>query len=118
MATTPQFKHLRLDINNGIAEVVFNRPNKLNTMTLGSPLFSFFFFFLFIFYYLLFLFWFLICLSLIETAFFDEIGQVFKVIDEDKNVKVAIVWAEGKMFTAGLDLKDASGTIFNAPGNH
>jgi hypothetical protein len=33
------FTHLRIDKNgDGIAEVVLNRPNKLNTMTLGlSP---------------------------------------------------------------------------------
>lgn len=31
-----EFTHLRLDIKDeGVAEVVFNRPNKLNTMTMG-----------------------------------------------------------------------------------
>lgn len=45
-------------------------------------------------------------------------AQVFKLIDEDKVIKVAIVWGEGKMFTAGLDLKEAPTAIFGGAGNY
>jgi len=74
-----EFTHLRIDKKDGIAEVVLNRPNKLNTMTM---------------------------------ALFDEVGRAFKLIDEDQDIRVAIIWAEGKIFTAGLDLMEASTTLF------
>jgi len=75
-----EFTHLRLDRKDEIAEVVFNRPNKLNTMTM---------------------------------AFFDEVGRVFKLINDDTSIRVAIIWSEGRMFTAGLDLREASTSLLN-----
>lgn len=74
------FTHIRLEKKGEVAEVIFSRPNKLNSMTL---------------------------------AFFDEIEQVFKAIDNDTSVRAAIVWAEGKIFTAGLDLKEASSSLLS-----
>jgi len=32
-------------------------------------------------------------------------------VNDDNSIRVAIVWAEGRMFTAGLDLKEASTTL-------
>jgi len=40
-----------------------------------------------------------------NMTFFNEIGQVFKKINDSPNARVAILQAEGKIFTAGLDLK-------------
>lgn len=42
------------------------------------------------------------------TAFFEEIRRAFNFIDSDPHIRVAIIWAEGRMFTAGLDLKEAA----------
>lgn len=79
MTTPHTFTTLRLDRNEGpIAEVVLNRPDKLNTMT---------------------------------PEFFDEIARAFEIIHEDPTIRVAILRAEGRMFTAGLDLKAALATL-------
>jgi len=72
------FVYIRLDRKDDIAEVVLNRPNKLNSMT---------------------------------NDFFGEIGRVFQLISDDPSIRVAIVWAEGKLFTAGLDLKEAATSL-------
>ena len=69
---------LRIDKANKVAEVVLNRPEKLNTMT---------------------------------AAFFEEIGRAFSELNEDDEVDVIVLWAEGRMFTAGLDLREAGGTV-------
>eukprot|EP01113_Clastostelium_recurvatum_P043740 TRINITY_DN7285_c0_g1_i2.p1 TRINITY_DN7285_c0_g1~~TRINITY_DN7285_c0_g1_i2.p1 ORF type:complete len:246 (+),score=50.14 TRINITY_DN7285_c0_g1_i2:156-893(+) len=44
-------------------------------------------------------------------SFFDEIFKIFDDLDVDSDVKVVIIWAEGKVFTAGLDLKEAAGLL-------
>jgi len=72
------FTHLLINKNRHVAEVILNRPTKLNTM---------------------------------NHAFFQEIERVFNMIDEDNDVRVAIIWAEGRMFTAGLDLKEAGNIL-------
>jgi len=66
---------IRVDRRGHIAEVVLNRPSKLNTM---------------------------------NKLFFEEIRRVFEEISDDADIRVAIIWAEGKMFSAGLDLKEAA----------
>ncbi|MEA3470878.1 MAG: crotonase/enoyl-CoA hydratase family protein [Thermodesulfobacteriota bacterium] len=43
--------------------------------------------------------------------FFDELIKVFGEFDEDPDVRVVVVKAEGKSFTAGLDLVAAQGLI-------
>ncbi len=43
-------------------------------------------------------------LNAMAPIFFEEIGRVFKEIDEDDSIYVAILWAEGRLFCAGLDL--------------
>ena len=43
--------------------------------------------------------------------FFEELSTRFRVFDEDPDVRVIIVRAEGKSFTAGIDLMALSGLI-------
>lgn len=47
-------------------------------------------------------------LNAMAPAFFHEMRQAYQEIDADDSVRVAIVWAEGRHFTAGLDLKAAA----------
>ncbi|MBS1810535.1 MAG: crotonase/enoyl-CoA hydratase family protein [Acidobacteria bacterium] len=54
-------------------------------------------------------------LNAMGANFFTEIRQAFEEIDADDNIRTAILWAEGRMFTAGLDLKNSIlGTLNNA----
>ena len=46
-------------------------------------------------------------LNAMAPVFFTEIRQAFEEIDADPEIRVAILWAEGRLFTAGLDLKAA-----------
>lgn len=39
-----------------------------------------------------------------DYAFFDEIDKIFKELGSDRDVRVIVIKAEGKSFTAGLDL--------------
>jgi enoyl-CoA hydratase len=50
--------------------------------------------------------------------FFFQLGDIFKEFDKNPDVRVIIVRAEGKIFTAGLDLIDAQVLIqdTSAPG--
>jgi enoyl-CoA hydratase len=75
----------RIDRDGQIAWLVFNRPEKRNTMTLD---------------------------------FFFKLGDHFREFDKDPEVRVVIVRAEGRMFTAGLDLIDAQVLVqdSSAPG--
>lgn len=79
------YTSIRIDRRGHVAEVVLNRPDKLNAMT---------------------------------TKFFHEIKAVFEQIDLDPDVRAVVVWAEGRMFTAGLDLKEAAtGVLGGTAGN-
>ncbi|MFN7927662.1 MAG: crotonase/enoyl-CoA hydratase family protein [Blastocatellia bacterium] len=51
-------------------------------------------------------------LNAMGANFFPEIRQAFEEIDADANLRAAILWAEGRLFTAGLDLKNS---ILNDP---
>ncbi|MBT3227417.1 MAG: crotonase/enoyl-CoA hydratase family protein [Deltaproteobacteria bacterium] len=42
------------------------------------------------------------------SSFFDEMAEQFKRFDKDPSVYVVVIKAEGKNFTAGLDLKEAA----------
>lgn len=46
-------------------------------------------------------------LNTMAPPFFRSLRRAFEDIDGDTQVRAAIVWAEGRMFTAGLDLKEA-----------
>jgi enoyl-CoA hydratase len=69
-------QYIRVEHHGPIAEVVLNRPEKLNAM---------------------------------PFELFYEIRNAFERIEADDAIRVAIVWAEGRMFTAGLDLTAAMG---------
>jgi len=36
---------------------------------------------------------------------FEEIGLIFKSLNQKDNLRVVVLMAEGRVFTAGLDLK-------------
>lgn len=53
-------------------------------------------------------------LNAMNPLFFSELAQAFKAIGQSDRVRVVILQAEGKLFTAGLDLKEAGNLgIFN-----
>ncbi|MCH7960507.1 MAG: crotonase/enoyl-CoA hydratase family protein [Candidatus Hydrogenedentes bacterium] len=56
-------------------------------------------------------------LNAMAPIFFQEIRRVFEEIDQDPEIRVAILWAEGRLFTAGLDLKASAGTLGADPSN-
>ena len=56
-------------------------------------------------------------LNVMTPAFFEEIRRAFEEIDADPQVRVAILRAEGRLFTAGLDLKSAGGLLSGGKGN-
>jgi len=66
---------IRVDKIGAVAEVVLDRPEKLNAMA---------------------------------PEFFSELRDAFEDVDRDDAIRVAILWAEGKHFTAGLDLMAAA----------
>ena len=49
-----------------------------------------------------------------NLKFFEEMVEVFERIDEDYDVRSVLISAEGKSFTAGLDLAEAA-TLFTDP---
>lgn len=56
-------------------------------------------------------------MNAMAPVFFEEIRRVFQEINDDPAINVAILWAEGKHFTAGLDLKAAGGNVSGAGSN-
>ncbi len=50
-------------------------------------------------------------LNAMDRHFFHDIRDVFRQIDTDDSVRVAIVWAEGRMFSSGLHLRSAEDLI-------
>eukprot|EP00696_Hemimastix_kukwesjijk_P000036 gnl/Hemi2/10065_TR3490_c0_g1_i1.p1 gnl/Hemi2/10065_TR3490_c0_g1~~gnl/Hemi2/10065_TR3490_c0_g1_i1.p1 ORF type:complete len:280 (-),score=78.18 gnl/Hemi2/10065_TR3490_c0_g1_i1:78-917(-) len=53
-------------------------------------------------------------LNVMGTAFFWEIRRAFQEVDQDEDCRVAILRAEGRVFTAGLDLKNAASEMADA----
>jgi len=47
-------------------------------------------------------------LNAMTIKFFHEIETAFQELDRDPDVRVVVIWAEGRLFTAGLDLKEAA----------
>lgn len=72
---------VRLDRRGHVAEVVLDRPEKLNAMT---------------------------------TQFFHEVKAAFEEVDRDAEIRAVVVWGEGRLFTAGLDLKEAASGILGS----
>ncbi len=79
-----EFTVIRLETSGHIAEVVLDRPDKLNAM---API------------------------------FFDELRAVFDDIERDDQIRAVILRAEGRHFTAGLDLVAASGDVLKPPAD-
>ncbi len=53
-------------------------------------------------------------LNAMSPGFFLEIKKAFEEVDADDNVRAAIIRAEGRMFTAGLDLHKAAEGLLGA----
>ena len=51
-------------------------------------------------------------MNAMNPKFFQEIDKVFTELDAKEDLRVAVLLSEGKVFTAGLDLKEA-GNIFS-----
>jgi enoyl-CoA hydratase len=49
--------------------------------------------------------------NVMGLAFFDEIGACFDDFDRDPDIRVVIIRAEGKSFSAGTDLKEAGALV-------
>jgi enoyl-CoA hydratase len=50
-------------------------------------------------------------LNAMAPIFFEEIKAAFEALDADESVRAIVLWAEGRLFTAGLDLFAASGNL-------
>jgi enoyl-CoA hydratase len=50
-------------------------------------------------------------LNAMDTGFFHEVRRAFHEVDADPAVRAVIVWAVGRVFSAGLNLKEAMGLI-------
>lgn len=50
-------------------------------------------------------------LNAMEPRFFHEIRDAFVRLDREPNVRAVVVWAEGRVFSSGLNLKEATGLI-------
>ena len=72
------YRLIRIERRDAVAEVVLSNPGKLNAM---------------------------------EPAFFHEIRDAFRTLGADPSVSVILTWAEGRVFSMGLDLKAAIGLI-------
>jgi enoyl-CoA hydratase len=55
-------------------------------------------------------------LNAMSIKFFHEIKRAFEELDADHDVRAVVVWAEGRLFTAGLDLKEAATGVLGAGG--
>jgi enoyl-CoA hydratase/carnithine racemase len=49
--------------------------------------------------------------NVMGSAFFDEIGACFDDFDSNPGIRVVIIRAEGKSFSAGTDLKEAAALV-------
>ena len=50
-------------------------------------------------------------LNAMEPRFFQEIRDAFVRLDREPEVRAVVVWAEGRVFSSGLNLKEATGLI-------
>jgi len=55
-------------------------------------------------------------LNAMTTKFFHEVKYAFEELDADPTVRAVVVWAEGRMFTCGLDLKEAATGVLGGGG--
>jgi enoyl-CoA hydratase len=76
--------YFKVEVDNHIAWLTLNRPDKRNTMGL---------------------------------AFFEEIEILFDGFDRDPDIRVVIIKAEGKSFSAGTDLEEAAKLLGQGSAN-
>jgi len=50
-------------------------------------------------------------LNAMEPNFVHEVREAFRALDADDSVRAVVVWAEGRIFSSGLNLKEAMGLI-------
>jgi enoyl-CoA hydratase len=50
-------------------------------------------------------------LNAMGPGFFREVRDAFTRLDREPEVRAVVVWAEGRVFSSGLDLKEATGLI-------
>src|SRR5690606_20590217 len=74
MTHESNFQHILYSVENGVASITFNRPEKLNTLGIG------------------------------EGSSRDEIARALTQADADTNVGVVLISANGRAFCAGGDL--------------
>lgn len=55
-------------------------------------------------------------LNAMAPVFFKEIRRAFEELDRDPGVHAIVLWAEGRLFTAGLDLQAAAANILSPNG--
>jgi len=53
-------------------------------------------------------------LNAMARKFFYEIKRAFEELDADPEIRAVVLWAEGRLFTCGLDLKEASTGILGS----
>lgn len=46
-----------------------------------------------------------------DRTFFTEIREMFTRLDRDPEIRVVLLWAEGRIFSSGLSLQDAMGLM-------
>lgn len=51
-------------------------------------------------------------LNAMDDSFFIQFQKVVQALDQDDDVRVILIWSKARIFTAGLDLKAASGLLF------
>ena len=56
-------------------------------------------------------------LNAMRISFFYEIKRAFEEIAADDNIRVTVLRAEGRLFTAGLDLKEAASGVLGSGSN-
>jgi len=79
-----QFETLDVSFDGAVANVVLNRPDKLNAM---------------------------------NPAMFREIGKAFRSLGDTEGVRAIVLSANGKHFTAGLDLKESGAVLGQNAGD-
>ena len=55
-------------------------------------------------------------LNAMTTKFFHEVKRAFDEINADPDIRAVVLWAEGRLFTCGLDLKEAANGVLNVGG--
>jgi len=56
-------------------------------------------------------------LNAMPIPFFYEVRDALEALEADDDIRSIVLWAEGRMFTAGLDLKSAMGTVMGGDAN-